>query len=151
MMIYTVLAEIDRKLKTGEYALINPLEVIYLPLYGSESGKTTSDLLDAAIKLTTKVVNDRDKQHKLQDLLILLTVSFISDEEFRKVLKANMRVLEDSTAVRVLGEWGRNQEKIEIATNMLRDGDDAQKVSRITGLDIIRVAELQEELQVRAV
>ncbi|MCL2388251.1 MAG: hypothetical protein FWC89_12010 [Defluviitaleaceae bacterium] len=58
-----------------------------------------------------------------------------------------MRVLEDSTAVRVLGEWGRNQERVAIAKNMLSDGDDAPRVSRITGLDLARVAELQTELQ----
>ena len=150
-----VLAEIDRKLNAGEQTLINPLEIIYLPLYGSESGKTTSDLLDAAIKLTPKVVDDKDKQQKLQDLLILLTVSFISDEEFRKVLESNMRVLEDSTAVRVLGEWGRtegrNQEKIEIATNMLRRGRNIEEVAEDTGLDVSKVAELQTELQAQAV
>ena len=104
-----VLAEMDRKIQAGEQSQINPLELIYLPLYGSKSGKTTPNLLDTAIKLTTKVVEDKQKQNKLQDLLILLTVSFISDDEFRKVLEANMRVLEDSTAVRVLGEWGENK------------------------------------------
>jgi len=58
-----------------------------------------------------------------------------------------MRVLEDSTAVRVIGDWSRNQRDIEIAANMLRDGDDASKVSRITGLDLSRVTELKKELQ----
>jgi hypothetical protein len=33
---------------------------------------------------------------------------------------------------------------------MLRDGDDAPKVSRITGLEITRVTELQTELQTQA-
>ena len=66
-----------------------------------------------------------------------------------------MRILEDSPAVRVLesrGESrGRNQTLVEVAINMLRDGDDAPKVSRITGLDIAKVAELQTELQAHAV
>ena len=62
-----------------------------------------------------------------------------------------MRVLEDSPAVRVLESRGMNKKMVEIATNMLRDGDDAPKVSRITGLDIAKVAELQTELQAQAV
>jgi len=41
-----VLAEIDKKLQVGDYNGINPLEIIYLPLYGSESGKTTAELLE---------------------------------------------------------------------------------------------------------
>jgi hypothetical protein len=145
-----VLAEIDRKIKDGKLDEINPLEVIYLPLYGSESGKTTPELLDTAIKLTPKVVDDKRKQQKLQDLLILLTSSFISDEELNRIVEDNMRILEDSPAVRVLESRGRNQREIEIAINMLRDGDDAPKVSRITGLEMTRVTELQTELQAHA-
>ena len=150
-----VLVEIDRKLNAGEHGSINILEIIYLPLYGSESGKTTPELLDTAIKLTPKVSADKHTQHKLQDLLILLTSTFISDEERNKIWEANMRILEDNPAVKWLEDRGRtegrNQEKIEIAVNMLRDGDDAPKVSRITGLDIAKVAELQAELQAQAV
>ena len=146
-----VLAEIDRKIKAGEQDKINLLEVIYLPLYGSKSGKTTSVLLDTAIKLTPKVVDDKRKQSKLQDLLILLTSTFISDEELNKIWEANMRILEDSPAVRVFGNWGRNQEKIEIAVNMLRRGRNIQEVAEDTGLDLSRVAELQEELHAHAV
>ncbi|MCL1877531.1 MAG: hypothetical protein FWF80_01600, partial [Defluviitaleaceae bacterium] len=146
-----VLAEIDRKLKAGKKNEINLLEIIYVPLYGSKSGKKTPELFDIAIKLTPQVAKDKNTQQKLQDLLILLTSTFIADSDFRKVLVDNMRVLEDSTAVRVIGDWSRNQEKVEIAINMLRDGDDAPKVSRITGLDIAKVAELQTELQAQAV
>jgi hypothetical protein len=154
-----VLSEIDGKLKSGSHADINELEVIYLPLYGSASGKTTSDLLDKAIKLTPQVAkNDKQKQRKLQDLLILLTVSFIGDEELNKILEANMRILEDSPVIRFLEDRGRSQgisqgisqgreqEKIFIAQNMLQDGEDINKISRITGLEISKITELQEEL-----
>jgi hypothetical protein len=146
-----VLAEIDRKIQSGEQDKINPLEIIYLPLYGRKSGKTISDLLDKVIKLTPKIVDDKSKQQKLQDLLILLTSTFINDSDFRKVLEANMRVLEDSTAVRVIGDWSRSQEKVEIAMNLLRRGRNIQEVAEDTGLDLSRVAELQEELHAHAV
>jgi len=60
-----VLAEINEKLITGRKHEINLLEIVYLPLYKSKSGKTTSDLLDAVIKLTPKVANDKHTQQKL--------------------------------------------------------------------------------------
>jgi len=62
-----------------------------------------------------------------------------------------MRILEDSPAVRVFGNWGRSQREIEIATNMLRRGRNIQEVAEDTGLDLSRVAELQEELHAHAV
>ena len=143
-----VLEDIDEKLKTGEP--INELVLIYLPLYGSKSGKTVPELLDAAIKLTTKAAKDnRAKKIKLQDLLILLTSSFVTDEELKRVSEENMRILEDNRAVRVLQDMGRSKRDIEIAVNMLKDGDSIQKIVRITGLDEARVVELQNGLQLR--
>jgi predicted transposase YdaD len=62
-----------------------------------------------------------------------------------------MRILEDSPAVRVLGNWGRNQALVEVAENMLRRGRNIQEVAEDTGLDLSRVSELQEELQAPAV
>ena len=145
-----VLAEIDRKLNAGEHDSINELEVIYLPLYGSKSGKSTADLLDIAIKLTPKVAGeDKNKRHKLQDLLILLTSTFISEEERNKVWEANMRILEDNPAIKWLEDRGRNQREIEIASNMLRRGrNTVQEISEDTGLDVERIIDLQKELQV---
>jgi len=42
----------------------------------------------------------------LNDLLILLTSTFVNDEELEKILEANMRILEDNRAVRVLEARG---------------------------------------------
>jgi len=153
-----VLKEIDRKLNAGEHSSINELEIIYLPLYGSISGKTTSELLDTAIKLTPQVAkDDRHKQNKLQALLILLTSTFISDEEQNKVLEDNMRILEDNRAVRVLEDIGVRKgieqgivqgivQGIEqMVINMLQDGDDYSKISRVTGLSTNRIMELENE------
>ena len=147
-----VLAEIDKRLKAGEHESINILEIIYLPLYGSKSGKSTPELLDTAIKLTPKVIkNDKSKQQKLYDLLILLTGSFLSDEELNRIMEANMRILEDSPAVRVLEDRGvirgRNQRDIEIARNMLRAGEDYAKISLFTELTVDRIEEIDRELQ----
>jgi uncharacterized protein YerC len=141
------LAEIDRKLKAEKHHEINELEIIYLPLYSSASGKTTADLLDLAIKLTPQIVkNDKKKQEKLQDLLILLTGSFISESELNKVMEANMRILEDTTGFRLIEARGRNQRDIEIAQNMLRRGRNYQEISEDTGLSIEKIDELAKEL-----
>ena len=118
----------------------------HLPLYSSASGKTTADLLDIAIKLTPKVIkDDKKKQEKLQDLLILLTASFINDNELNKIMEANMRILEDTTAFRVFEARGRNEREIEIAKSMFQDGDDYTKIARNTGLSIERIEELAKE------
>ena len=86
-----------------------------------------------------------------QDLLILLTGSFVSDEELNKILEDNMRILEDSPAVRVLEDRGVRkgiQQGMEkIAKNMLRRGRNIQEISEDTGLNIVRITELQNELQ----
>jgi hypothetical protein len=141
------LTEIDRKLNAGKHDEINELEIIYLPLYSSKSGKTTTDLLDHAIKLTPQIVKgDKKKQEKLQDLLILLTGSFINKNELNKVMEANMRILEDTTGYRLIEDRGRNKREIEIAQNMLRDGDDYAKVARNTGLSMEKIDELAKEL-----
>jgi len=140
------LAMIDKKIKMGKHKEINELEIIYLPLYSSVSGKTTADLLDIAIKLTPQVLkDDKKKQEKLQDLLILLTGSFIGDEELNKILEANMRILEDTTAFRVLEARGMNQKAIKIAQNMLRAGEDYAKIAQFTELGIEKIAELAKE------
>ena len=151
-----ILAEIGRKLNAGESGGFNELEIIYLPLYGSTSGKTTSELLDIAIKLVPKAVkSDKQKRHKILDLLVLLTGSFVSESELNEILEENMRILEDSIAVRVLEDRGRRQgieqgieqAKKTTAMNMFRDGDDHLKISRITGLDLEQIAELYAEFQ----
>jgi len=146
------LAEIDRKIKAGEHSSINELEIIYLPLYNSPSGKSTADLLDIAIKLTPQVIkDDKQKKNKLHDLLILLTGTFVTDTELNTILEANMRVLEDSPAVRVLEDRGMNkgrlQEKADIALNMLQAGEDYSRISLFTGLDLDRITALDKERQ----
>ena len=151
-----VLAEIDKKLQAGDYSGINTLEIIYLPLYGSESGKTTAQLLDTAIKLVPQVTKtDKHKQRKLHSLMALLACTFIGIEETKKIWEVNMRILEDNPFIVVVENHGMNRGRsemaIEIAQNMLLDGDDYVKISRMTGLDVDRIAELDNELQANAI
>ena len=92
------------------------------------------------------VKDDKKKQEKLQDLLILLTGSFISDRELNKIVEDNMRILEDTTGFRVLEARGRKQREIEIAENMLQAGEDYGKISQFTGLSMDRIEELASEV-----
>ena len=132
------------------------MHLIYLPLYGSKSGKTTAELLDKAIKLTPLVAKDNvAKKRKLQDLIFLLTSTFVSEDEINKVMEANMINLETNRYVKVLTDIAEKaltdiverRKVAEIATIMLRKGNNMQDISEITGLSIDQVIELQTELQ----
>ena len=63
--------------------------------------------------------------------------------------------LENNAAVRVLENRGMNRGRnimaIEIAQNMLRRGRNCQEISEDTGLDVDRIAELDNELQAKVV
>jgi len=146
-----VLTEINNKLKARDYSSINPLQVIYLPLYGSDSGKTTAELLGTAIKLAPQVAqNDKPKQRKLHDLMILLAGSFMGKDTILKILEDNMISLENNSAVMALEDIGRNREKESIAVNLLRRGRSIQEISEDTGLIAERVIALKDELLAQA-
>ena len=57
---------INDKLKKGQ--TINELELVYLPLYTSKTGKTMAELTGLALELTTKVSQDTTEQDKLKAL-----------------------------------------------------------------------------------
>ena len=76
------LQQIEEKLSKGEP--INELQLIYLPLYGSKSGKTVAELLQAALKLTPRVAKEVHELNKLQSLLVLLCGSIVSRDEISK-------------------------------------------------------------------
>jgi len=138
------LEKIEAKLKAGEP--VNELELIYLPMYTAKSGKSTADLLDIAIKLVPRAAQgDKHKKKKLHSLLILLTGTFITDDELNTILEANMRILDDHPAVRVLEARGHRKAMERVAVSMLEEGDDYPKVSRVTGLDVDRIATLDKE------
>ncbi|MCL2049534.1 MAG: hypothetical protein FWG87_12515 [Defluviitaleaceae bacterium] len=55
-------------------------------------------------------------------------------------------VREDNRAVRVLADMGRRQGLEQAVVNMLREDMDISKISRLTGIEISRITELQSEL-----
>ena len=164
-----VLEEIEAKLKreesgesgeSGEDESINELLLIYLPLHGSSSGKTTADLLDTAIKLTPRVTKgDEEKKAKIHSLMILLSSTFVTDDELNKILEENSMYLENNRAVRVLEERGMRKgfsqgmaqgmlRLEQTAKNMLRGGLSLQQILEYTGLEYKRLLELQAELDI---
>ena len=149
-----VLEDIETKLKNEDTESINELLLIYLPLYGSKSGKTTAELLDATIKLTTKVAKDDEaKKIKIHSLVLLLANSFITDEEVNKILEENSMNLENNRVVRILEERGVKkgiaQGMTQTAKNMLHGGLSLQEISKYTGLEHKRLLELQAELDIK--
>ena len=143
-----VLEDIETTLKKGES--INELLLIYLPLYGSSSGKTTSELLDTAIKLTVKATRDDEtKMEKIHSLVILLSSTFVADEEFNRILEENSMYLENNRAIRLLEKRGMTRGLEQAAKNMLRRGRSVQEVLEDTGLEHKRLLELQAELDIK--
>ena len=142
------IAKLKKQIENGEP--INELELIYLPMYSSPSGKSKTDLLSTSLKLSHRAIKDTETRKKMQDLLILLVSKYLSDEEFKKVLEDNMAILEDNAAVRVLGKLGeergieRGVEKKakETAIKMLKEGFNLDTISRIIEMPIQWIEEI---------
>ncbi|MCL1997246.1 MAG: hypothetical protein FWG65_00585, partial [Turicibacter sp.] len=146
-------ADMAEKLEQGEP--INELELVYLPLYGSKSGKTIYELLSSAIKLTAKIPQSPAKVDKLRSLLILQMGKFVNDEEFFRVLEENSMILENNAAVRVLERRGmergvkigekRGEENglARAALAMLKEDMDVQKIAQMLSQPIDWVKDLQ--------
>ncbi|MCL1997967.1 MAG: hypothetical protein FWG65_04285 [Turicibacter sp.] len=146
-----VLARIREQLANGEP--INELEVIYLPFYGSKSGKTLYDFLDTAIKLTQQMTEDQHKRDKLQSLLILLCSRFAKEDAFKKVLEENRMVLAGNLAVKIFEEWGIEKGKAEgkaegiaqATVAMLKEGINAQKIAQMLNQPVEWVENIQAQ------
>ena len=113
------------KLAKGE--AINELEIIYLPLYHSPSGRSIAQLFDTSIKLSTEASGEnKQKKDKIKSLLVLLTSKFISKEEMKNVLEANRMNLQNNSAVEIIEGWGfeRGAEiaKAETARRLAKKG-----------------------------
>ena len=157
------LVQIEEKLQKGES--VNELQLIYLPLYGSKSGKTVADLLAVALQLTQRVAKNKNERNKLHSLLILLCGSFIKKEDMIKILEENIMKIEGNTAIEVLHERGFEQGLTQgleqgltqgleqgleqgivlVAKNLILRNFNFSLISEITGLSIQRLNELIDE------
>ena len=140
------LERIEEKLAKGEP--INELLLIYLPLYGSRSGRTVAELLKRALRLTPKVAKDGFELNKLQSLLVLLCGSIVKKEDMTKILEESQMKIEGNSVLEILTERGRTQGIEQIAQNMLLREDDPSRISEITGLSLERLREIEAGLDV---
>jgi len=153
------------KIQSGDIA--NPLELIYLPMYGNTS-KTDFEKLDTAVKLTHKMIPDEKQRNKIHTLLLFLNERFVGKDIIRKVMTENMQLLENNKAAQVLHEMGfekgmekgiekGREEGIEkgiergverVAMNMLSAKVPPQQVAKMTGLSFQQLERLLEEMAV---
>ena len=150
------LGQIEEKLSRGEP--INELQLIYLPLYGSGSGKTVAELLKLAMKISTQVAKEAHELNKIQSLLVLLCGSIVKKDEMSKILEENKMKIEGNSALEILTEWateaglrrgmeqGIEQGLTLVAKKMILGKGDFSQISEITGLSMQRIYELEAEL-----
>ena len=98
----SALNQIEEKLSKGEP--VNELQLIYLPLYSSKSGKTVAELLAQAMKLTPRVAKGVFELNKLQSLLVLLCGSIVKKEDMGKILEENMFKIQGNSFLEILKE-----------------------------------------------
>ena len=140
--------QIEEKLSKGES--INELQLIYLPLYGSKSGKTVAELLKLALKLAPRVAKEDFELNKLQSLLVLLCGSIVSKEEMSRILEDNRMKIEGNTALEILGEWrfeqGIEQGIMLVVKNLIMRNFDLSQISELTGLSMEKLREIKAEM-----
>ncbi|MCL2015070.1 MAG: hypothetical protein FWG68_02355, partial [Defluviitaleaceae bacterium] len=153
------LQNLQAQLKKGEP--INELELIYLPLYNSKSGKTRLDLAINAVSLTDKI-SQKKLQNKLQGMLLMQLVNYLTKNEMKKLLEECAMILEGKPALEAFEEFfgekyksegiaigtaiGLAQGATQIAVEMLKDGMNVQKISSLINKPIEWVQELQAKL-----
>ena len=142
------LKQIEEKLSKDEP--INELQLIYLPLYGSKSGKTVAELLKLALNLAPKVAKGDFELNKLQSLLVLLCGSIVSKEEISEIWEENKMKIEGNTAIEFLHErgieQGIEQGVVLVAKKLILRNFDLSQISDLTGLSIERLHEIKAKL-----
>ena len=126
--------QIEDKIDKGQN--VNLLEVVYLPFYGSGSGKSLFDLFGHALELVPKVTESEQVRNKLNSLLLLVTSSFVNEEEFKRILEVNAMRLDDNIAVKVLSEKGEEKAKSETAKKMHQKGFSTTDIAEMVSMPI---------------
>jgi len=142
-MVYLKERDADASIKTIEAKLakgekINPLELLYLPLYHSNN-KSERQLLDYAIKTTPKATDGEYEKNKLGSLLLLLMSRFMTRAEIQQVWKENAMTLQGNAFVEIIKEEG----KAETALEMLKEGMEHSAIARILKMPLEWVEEIQ--------
>ena len=105
------LQKIKQQLANGEP--INELELVYLPMYGSNQGTTMYEFLESAIQLTPQISDNAQITKKLQLLLLFLTLRTADTSKIKKILEDNMTITNDHPVVQALLEIGNDRGRAE--------------------------------------
>jgi hypothetical protein len=109
---------IKDKIAKGE--AVNELEIIYLPLYSSPSGKSLAELVSTSIKLTESMSSSNEE--KIISLLFLLTATDLTNAEMSMIWEANIVILEKNNAIRFFEGKGEERKAAETALELLKRG-----------------------------
>ncbi|MCL2015442.1 MAG: hypothetical protein FWG68_04265 [Defluviitaleaceae bacterium] len=127
------LKKIKQQLAAGEP--INELELIYLPMYGSEQGTTLYEFLDEVLKITPQIGDTATMTKKLQILILFLTIRTADIDEIKKVWVNNMGLLKDNVGIQALieigidkGEENKKNKIVSMMQDLLKQGSTAEEI-----------------------
>jgi len=100
------------------------MSIVFLPLMKNSVDKETRFAQAVAL---SKEIESKDEQQQIQAMIGLLAEKFITKPE-------TLQRLKELIGMGVIFEMLREDVKVEIARNLLEDGDSVEKVIKITGL-----------------
>ena len=132
--------------KLDKGAEINPLEVVYLPLYNN-SGMTFKDVYKEIIGLLPKMAIDKREQERLLILSVLLANKFIEDDdEYKTILGMIKMAFEGNRMIKILEENGAIEKAREIVKGLLEFGVSIDIIKKTCGLSEDEILEIQQGL-----
>lgn len=149
---YKILEQKENKLKKSNNIFAFVVLAVLYSLKAKDNQKTK---LDFKIKLTKLLLEKNYNQEEIEELFefINLFLSFSNEkydnlfyEELEKMPKTKEKEALNSFE-KFLLKKGKNQEKIEIAINTLKEGASIEFTSKITGLTLKAVEELSKNLK----
>ena len=137
----TVYVELKQKIKAKEDLTDTDLmNLIFLPLMKHTIPK--NELAAKSIKLA-QTIDDRTKRDVCIASIVAFASKYLNDFEKKKLLE----VIKMTDLATMLMEEGKIEKSIEIAKNALLRGLNVDDIMAITGLDKLKVKQLQEEIQ----
>jgi predicted transposase/invertase (TIGR01784 family) len=149
---YKILEQKENKLKKSNNIFAFVVLAVLYSLKAKDNQKTK---LDFKIKLTKLLLEKNYNQEEIEELFefINLFLSFSNEkydnlfyEELEKMPKTKEKEALNSFE-KFLLKKGKNQEKVEIAINTLKEGASIEFTSKITGLTLKEVEELSKNLK----
>jgi len=134
-----LIADIKEKIAKGES--VNPLEIIYAPLYNSIN-KSVVGLFKEAAALVPQAIKDEAEHLKIIVLSMVLTNKFVSADEMEELYM----VLEELKIVKYAEEKGIEKGIEKVAKNLLNQGLDTAAIAKATGLTVEKLKELQQAI-----